>query len=560
MWLEGGGTNTCPMCREKFGIDAIDNAAIQALPTADKLDAIARKRRARPRPTRYYIRQTFQGALALLEKELPELSHEALLNSIDAELTLSQFAIHMGEHWTEESVGFPIAWPEDLEKQFAGSSADNGSDDGSGGATYDQFDLSKLRQFYAPLVPLGTLDNLRINDATDKEIDEEKEEATEDAIDKATDEANDDTTEDTTDEANGEATDEATDAPIDRVSLRELWTAHRIFGQDHFFLLQLDEAPEVGIWMPFPADIEVVESHKRLLALVGQDHYWERMNSEWPLNLAVPVTTDNLAAHLNALDPPGIAPFDPQLDEIRKIAKARGVSHWWIVDFKRELRFGTVEEYWPRLHAVPWPSKDLVHGYHALHFPTWPRWDAHRGYEEKEREHLSRFVATQLQTPFSRVSLGKADDLIPVPELGKHVYRFSEKMDCWGCLVNEHDDQPLEEWEKYPIIMLADSSENGLLDASAPEDAILSASETKPGSRTWCQEAAIRFDWQGEEDKVTRRSAGWKDDGYESEPGDNESTPEQMIRTMKPLKALRYRSDSLPDPDRLDCEWEWRRW
>jgi hypothetical protein len=99
--LDGGGTNTCLMCRKKFGICAIDSATILAPPDEDELEAIARKRHARVRPTRYYIRRTFRGALALLGKELPELSPETVLNYIDHEISLYSSALQMGEDWTE---------------------------------------------------------------------------------------------------------------------------------------------------------------------------------------------------------------------------------------------------------------------------------------------------------------------------------------------------------------------------------------------------------------------------------------------------------------------------
>jgi hypothetical protein len=327
----------------------------------------------------------------------------------------------------------------------------------------------------------------------------------------------------------------------DLKSIRELWTAQRICSDYSFFLLQMEEAPHIGIWMPFPADIEIVDSYTALIETIGTSAYWQRQ--EWgPWALSVPVTTDFLCARFNALNGPRTLD-KPHMRKLRDIAMTQGVSHWWIVEIIEDDGEIDAEGETPPLtqvYAVPWPFHSVVHGYHTLSYPGWvdnsPVYDP-RLYRGKERLFLSRFIAAQVLTPFSRASLD-IKDLMSTTRAGfagKSAYRFSPEMFCWKCLV-KRNKSPLEEWERYPILFLGKDS---IIDPSTMKEKL-----NLPVSLHWCQDAVNRHLRGCEKDKVAKEFEG---DRKEVFTGDFRRLPGV---TVKPL-GQRFRSDSLPNPNAL---------
>ena len=146
---------------------------------------------------------------------------------------------------------------------------------------------------------------------------------------------------------------------LDPLSVRHLWTGHRVLGQHMWFLFRLPAIPDVALWLPVSAGLQIFattaeEFWEMLLPL--QDPRQRVLEGSKEI-LSLPLSTDFLCD--------GILPINEvrgdrsEARRFRELAAEDGITHWCLAD----LRDTILLTEGPSIFAIPWPKGEVDRGF-----------------------------------------------------------------------------------------------------------------------------------------------------------------------------------------------------
>ena len=139
-------------------------------------------------------------------------------------------------------------------------------------------------------------------------------------------------------------------------SLRQLWNCNQILGFKRWFLVQFEEIPEVGVWLPHHPSVCALENVWELEDRLDDGLFEHSKECNCSDMLAIPLTTDFLCDRLLPVN--SLRGSTADSDELRAMADAHNITHWTLIP--QGVRQG------PEIFAVPWSTKDVVEGYKTL--------------------------------------------------------------------------------------------------------------------------------------------------------------------------------------------------
>ena len=143
----------------------------------------------------------------------------------------------------------------------------------------------------------------------------------------------------------------------------ELWTVARLFGFSNRILHRSNQVLDIGVWLPIPPWVEVVQDQIQLQQFFGHDLPRAHIRKGYGELLQVPIPTSYLERYL------GSARQGPHPSEIvdlglKKIAKKSGATHWGVLDFR-------AVDHGPEIILMPWPNDRILDGFRHAGFPGW---------------------------------------------------------------------------------------------------------------------------------------------------------------------------------------------
>lgn len=185
---------------------------------------------------------------------------------------------------------------------------------------------------------------------------------------------------------------------LDDVSVRNLWTGHRVLGQHKWFVLRLPAIPSVALWLPVNTGFEI-----HALGMLDCLKHWTAEQDLHQLLLegskemvSVPLSTDFLCH--NVLPINDVHGDRMEAGHIRGLAAEFGITDWCLID----LRDRALLMNWPGIFAIPWPKDKLLYGFKAQNYlgQTAQKTTETGGWNpEVEAPFLKRFVAQHALMP-----------------------------------------------------------------------------------------------------------------------------------------------------------------
>jgi hypothetical protein len=192
-------------------------------------------------------------------------------------------------------------------------------------------------------------------------------------------------------------------------SLHVLWRHTRVFGDDIWFLLQLDELPEVGVWLPIPGKFCPLTGIEELKSILGNQRFEERLQERNSFTVSIPLSTDILCYYLYPASSNYTKARGP-VKRLLEIMKDKNVTHWWLF----EVVFPEIQNV--GVFAIPWPADKVVQGFEELKYPDWPASDkaeVELWPKEIEDEKLRDYIDGTMRESFSVVRHVECDDFRP---------------------------------------------------------------------------------------------------------------------------------------------------
>ena len=153
---------------------------------------------------------------------------------------------------------------------------------------------------------------------------------------------------------------------LDTKSMVYLWCMSRLLGASLWYLAQVEDAPELGFFVPrIPGIIVVNSRHGELL-----QNFYSGVSSDFPSTvIQLPVDFDFLVKNLEARNMFQVGRQATELAKLRRIANLTRVTNFIICDSVRDA-FGPVV-----LHILAWPHGFVTQGFDGPAYPGWQKTD-----------------------------------------------------------------------------------------------------------------------------------------------------------------------------------------
>ena len=161
---------------------------------------------------------------------------------------------------------------------------------------------------------------------------------------------------------------------LNQKSMSELWCSSRIVGVTTFQLLQFEQYPNFGFWMPNLPEFIIRDSPDDLIAEIHETESFvhqgarERMHRN-ATNVQVPVPARVFAEFVRSSK--RMQHEDPQteIQEIYRLEREQGVTHWALHNTDAHQMLPSHFAFDTYRLAVPWPSTRISWGYTNAQFP-----------------------------------------------------------------------------------------------------------------------------------------------------------------------------------------------
>ena len=146
---------------------------------------------------------------------------------------------------------------------------------------------------------------------------------------------------------------------LDAVSVRHLWTGHRVLGQHKWFLLRLPAISSVALWLPHNTgcEIQALSDLESLTLFLSENDLHRRLLEGSKELVSVPLSTDFLCHSVLPINE--VRGDHTQARDIRDLATDFGITEWCLIDLRDRL----LDMDLPGIYAVPWPKDRLLDGF-----------------------------------------------------------------------------------------------------------------------------------------------------------------------------------------------------
>lgn len=151
---------------------------------------------------------------------------------------------------------------------------------------------------------------------------------------------------------------------LDAVSVRHLWTGHRVLGQHKWFLLRLPAIPSIALWLPHNtgSQIQALGTLGGLKLWLSEDDLHQLLLEGSKEIVSIPLSTDFLCHSVLPINE--VRGDRTEARRIRGLAAEFGTTEWCLIDLRDRVLFMDL----PGIFAIPWPKDKLLDGFKTQNY------------------------------------------------------------------------------------------------------------------------------------------------------------------------------------------------